>query len=139
MALQEDSFPAGRSQDGSLGCGQDGLPSGQTAESTCKASESALGHLGQRGVHGEGETQDYSCPAVGATGPALQPALTRYIYIKTYIKKNQTQTYGHVMASRAQRSNWSVSPAHGTPRCPPGGRRNDFLWAAPWVLQPWRG
>lgn len=61
--------------------------------------------------------------------------LQLHLYTKMYVQKNM---YGHVMASRAQRSNWSHSPAQGTAQCLPGGRRICF-WAAQWVLQPWPG
>lgn len=63
LLVHEDPFP-GQCLRGFSGWSfamlQNGLPSRQRAESTPTASESALGHLG---AQGEGETQDYSCPA----------------------------------------------------------------------------
>ena len=109
MALRKDPFlgrPAGRSQAGSLGCRRTG--SHLARELNCHTSPlsqpwgtQAAGHAWRRGNPGLQLSCWHCLQALGATGLALQSALTKCIYKNVRSKKK----YGHVMASRAQRSN----------------------------------
>lgn len=108
---------------------QNGIPSSQIAELSPEDSKSALGHLGSRTCIEMRKTRtiqreaqrSYGCPipvsVQGKAGRGLeQPGTVDGVPLKPYKSIHSEQNYWHVMASRSQRSSWSVHPAQGTPR-----------------------